>query len=54
MSDLIVPSGMTRRHFMRHLAKTAMAIPAMQFLGALNANAKNANRGGKHCLHIWL
>jgi len=54
MSDLIVPSGMTRRHFMGHMATTAMALPAMQFLGALNANAQQVKRGGKHCILLWM
>ena len=31
MSDrLIVPSGMSRRHFMGHMATTALALPAMR------------------------
>ena len=38
MSDrLIVPSGMSRRHFLGHMATTALAVPAMQFAGALQA-----------------
>ena len=45
MSDrLIVPSGMSRRHFLGHLATTALALPAMQFFGALEANAQQLRK----------
>jgi hypothetical protein len=55
MSDrLIVPSGMTRRHFMGHMATTALALPAAQFFGTLNANAQQVKRGGKHCILLWM
>ena len=55
MSDRAdVPSGMTRRHFMGHMATTAMALPAMQFLGALTANAQQVRRKQKHCIVLWM
>ncbi len=55
MSDrLIVPSGMTRRHFLGHMASTAMALPAMQFFGTLQANADQVKRAGKHCILLWM
>ncbi|MCA1685048.1 MAG: DUF1501 domain-containing protein, partial [Planctomycetia bacterium] len=55
MSDrLIVPSGMTRRHFMGHLASTALALPAAQFFGTLQANAQQVRRAGKHCILLWM
>ena len=48
MSDrLIVPSGMSRRHFMGHMATTALALPAMQFFGNLQTNAAAVKSSGK-------
>ena len=36
MSDrLIVPAGMSRRHFLGHMATTALAVPAIQFAAGL-------------------
>ena len=51
---LWVPGGMSRRHFLGHLATTAMAVPAMQFAGALQANAQQARRNQKHCIVLWM
>ncbi|WZO97621.1 DUF1501 domain-containing protein [Isosphaeraceae bacterium EP7] len=51
---LIVPSGMSRRHFMGHLATSAMALPAIQFAGALQTNAQQAARNQKHCIVLWM
>jgi hypothetical protein len=55
MSDrLIVPSGMSRRHFLGHLATTAMALPAVQFFGTLEANAQQLKKNQKHCILLWM
>ncbi len=55
MSDrLIVPSGMSRRHFMGHMASTALAVPAMQFFGSLEANAQQLRKNNKHCILLWM
>ena len=55
MSDrLIVPAGMTRRHFMGHLATTGMALPAFQFLSALEANAQRARKKPMSCILLWM
>jgi Protein of unknown function (DUF1501) len=55
MSDrLIVPSGMSRRHFMGHMATTALALPAIQFFGALDANAEQVRRANKKCILLWM
>jgi Protein of unknown function (DUF1501) len=55
MSDrLIVPSGMTRRHFMGHMATTALALPAVQFFGTLEANAQQLRRNNKRCILLWM
>src|SRR5262245_23828092 len=54
MSDPRIPSGMTRRHWMKHMAMTAMAIPAMQFTRALQANAAMLKKEGKSCILLWM
>ena len=55
MSDrLIVPSGMSRRHFLGHMATTALALPAVQFFGALEANAQQVRRANKKCILLWM
>jgi hypothetical protein len=55
MSDrLIVPSGMSRRHFLGHIATSAMAVPAVHFLGALEANAQQAHKRPKACILLWM
>jgi Protein of unknown function (DUF1501) len=55
MTDrLTVPSGMTRRHFLGHMATTAMALPAAQFFGSLEANAQQVRRAGKKCIVLWM
>lgn len=55
MSDrLIVPSGMSRRHFLGHMATTALALPAAQFFGSLEANAQTLKRNNKRCILLWM
>jgi hypothetical protein len=55
MSDrLIVPDGMSRRHFLGHLATTSLALPAMQFFGALQANAEHVRKRQKSCILLWM
>jgi hypothetical protein len=55
MSDrLIVPAGMSRRHFLGHLATTSLALPAMQFFGALEANADQVRKKNKSCILLWM
>jgi hypothetical protein len=51
---LITPRGMSRRHFMGHLATTAMAVPAMQFVGAIQANAAALRKSNKSCILLWM
>ena len=50
---LIVPSGMSRRHFLGHLATTAMALPASQFFSALQAR-EAAGSQQKRCIVLWM
>ncbi|HZZ29241.1 MAG TPA: DUF1501 domain-containing protein [Pirellulales bacterium] len=49
------PSGMTRRHFMTHLAGTAaLASPAIAFTNTLLANAVDMKRKNKACIMLWM
>jgi hypothetical protein len=55
MSDrLIIPEGMSRRHFLGHLATTSLALPAMQFFSALEANAQQVRKKNKSCILLWM
>ena len=55
MSDrLIVPGGMSRRHFLGHMATTAMAVPAMQFAAGLEANAQQLRKANKSMIVLWM
>jgi hypothetical protein len=45
---------MSRRHFLGHMATTAMALPAMQFMGALQANAATLRKNNKSCILLWM
>ncbi|HEV2969037.1 MAG TPA: DUF1501 domain-containing protein [Pirellulales bacterium] len=55
MSFLRVPDGMTRRHFMTHLAgASAMMVPAMSFTNSVLANATDLRRRHKSCIMLWM
>jgi hypothetical protein len=54
MSDLIVPSGMTRRHFMGHMATTAMAVPALHFFNSLAQAQQGGKKTTKSCIVLWM
>ena len=44
------PAGMTRRHFMQHMAgASALALPAVNFTNALAASASDMKKRGKAC-----
>ena len=50
-----VPMGMTRRHFMRHLAgASALALPAFALTRTLRANAPAMVKANKSAILIWL
>jgi len=53
-SSGLVPSGMSRRHFIQHLATTTMAIPGLQFLNHLQANAAEVRKNQKSCILLWM
>lgn len=51
---LFTPADMSRRHFLQHMATTAATIPAMNFLGHLQANAAEVKRNQKACILMWM
>ena len=50
-----VPAGMSRRHFMQHLAgASALALPAINFTNALAASATDLKKKHKACIMLWM
>src|SRR5688500_13612068 len=48
-------SGMNRRHFMKHVAAySALAVPGIQFVRALQANAQEMRRNNKSVIVMWM
>jgi hypothetical protein len=55
MDVSIVPQGMTRRHFLQHLAGgAALVLPATSFTSALRANAEDLKRRHKSAIMLWM
>ncbi len=55
MSCCEIPHGMSRRHFMRHLAgASALVAPAFALTRTLRANAKSLSRNHKSAILLWL
>ena len=54
--SLRTPDGMTRRHFMQHMAAvSALTAPtASMFAGAMRANAAELKRGNKACILLFM
>jgi hypothetical protein len=50
----LLPSGMNRRHFLRHLAASAATVPAMQFISHVTANAQEIRKRQKACILMWM
>ena len=51
----ISPRGMSRRHFMKHLAASAaMAGPALAFAESLQAQTQELKRNGKSAIMLWM
>lgn len=48
------PAGMSRRHFMQHLAMSTMAIPGLEFISNLQANAAELKKRQKACILLWM
>lgn len=49
-----IPTGMTRRHFLNHALTSAAALPALEFLMHLEANAATVRKNQKACILMWL
>jgi hypothetical protein len=45
---------MTRRHFLGHLRTTALALPAMHFFSALEAQAQAGKKPAKRMILLWM
>jgi len=55
MSQLSIPSGMSRRHFLKHMAAaSALAGPAASFTNTLRANAQELKRNHKSAILLWM
>jgi len=52
--SLVTPFGMSRRHFMGHLASAAATIPAMNFISHVKANAAEVRKKQKACILMWM
>src|SRR5437667_2575481 len=47
--------GMSRRHFLKHVAGYAlMAVPGVQFLRTIQANAQQMRRNNKSLIIMWM
>jgi hypothetical protein len=50
-----IPNGMSRRHFLQHVAgASALALPAINFTNALAANADTMRKKHKACIMLWM
>jgi len=49
-----LPAGMSRRHFLNHMATAAATIPTLQFLSHLQANAAEVRKNQKACILMWM
>src|SRR6187455_589746 len=55
MSITIAPPGMTRRHFLKHLAgASALAWPAMSLAAALRNNAAELKKNQRAAILLWM
>lgn len=55
MNCCSLPHGMSRRHFMRHLAgASALTMPALALTRTLRANANSLSRDHKSAILVWL
>lgn len=49
------PTGMTRRHFFKHvMAYSALALPGLEFIRTLQANAQQLRRNNKSIIIMWM
>src|ERR1700688_12426 len=55
VSTMSNPTGMNRRHFMKHVAGySLMAAPGLQFLHTITANAQTLRRNNKSVIILWM
>ena len=55
MNDLLLPAGMTRRHFLAHMAgASAMALPATAFAHTLRKNSADLKKRHKAAILLWM
>lgn len=52
--NLMTPAGMSRRHFIGHLAAGAATIPALNFISHVKANAAELKKRQKACILMWM
>lgn len=50
----LAPNGMSRRHFMSHMAASAATIPALQFMQHLQVHAETVKKNQKACILMWM
>jgi hypothetical protein len=53
MSDTLF-GQMSRRHWMGHLATTALGVPAIQFFSSLEASAQQLRKNNRSCIVLWM
>jgi hypothetical protein len=52
---MFYPTGMNRRHFMKHVAGySLLALPGLQFLHTIQANAQQLRRNNKSLIIMWM
>ncbi|HEU5118362.1 MAG TPA: DUF1501 domain-containing protein, partial [Isosphaeraceae bacterium] len=54
MNGFKTPQGMTRRHFLSHLATSAMAVPAFHFMNSMQAQAEVLRKNNKSLILLWM
>lgn len=55
MSNVPGPfNQMTRRHWLGHLASTALGVPAIQFFSSLQANVQQLKKANRSCIVLWM
>jgi len=55
MNPSLLPAGMTRRHFLSHMAgASAMVLPAVSFANTLRASADDLKKRHKSAIMLWM
>src|SRR5947209_7276365 len=52
--SLMTAPGMSRRHFLTHLATGAATIPALDFISHVKAHASDLRKKQKACILMWM